>query len=430
MFNLVRHNLKSSLRRYSTAINRRHFEDEGDWFYSTEWWDSDSSNSRNVFREVSHNGNGVVSVLAHPCSKPDRLHWARTEKWLEQRYAEMCPGFKHHGRFRVSGYEWRTLHFNDHTRQSTVKVLAAYREDEPGSLCFMQQAHCLAVPYVKSMISAGLATISSCNSDLIKNAIHGKQSMNILCIGHGGGSIPLFLATKIRGAVVHVVEIDPIVISASIQAMGFPAFSVMTPSGKRACPKPDPIEEVLWKGTHERLLLFNSDAEKFILENANIYDIIFIDAYDGEDIFPHKLWDPYSPFVQALANRLHPDHGTVVVNLHSDVDLGVDAPNPHNLSFLPMGKHISRVCHAYKDVLLDNEISGNGFAYTVSVPWVCNTSLVVCRGFGRPEEGSDLNMVLNTLMSEALQRENLLNMWWSGENRIRTFDLDLRVLST
>ncbi|KAK6161207.1 hypothetical protein DH2020_004588 [Rehmannia glutinosa] len=390
MFNLVRHNLKSSLRRYSTAINRRHFEDEGDWFYSTEWWDSDSSNSRNVFREVSHNGNGVVSVLAHPCqtrllpeqvklSKPtsikillgDRLHWARTEKWLEQRYAEMCPGFKHHGRFRVSGYEWRTLHFNDHTRQSTVKVLAAYREDEPGSLCFMQQAHCLAVPYVKSMISAGLATISSCNSDLIKNAIRGKQNMNILCIGHGGGSIPLFLASKIRGAVVHVVEIDPIVISASIQAMGFPAFSVMTPSGKRACPKPDPIEEVLWKGTHERLLLFNSDAEKFILENANIYDIIFIDAYDGEDIFPHKLWDPYSPFVQALANRLHPDHGTVVVNLHSDVD----APNPHTLLF------------------------ANGKAYLSS--------------FGRPEEGSDWNMVLNTLMSEALEVEKLVDMPFS-----------------
>lgn len=52
---------------------------------------------------------------------------------------------------------------------------------------------------VKSMISTGLATISSCNCDLMKNAIHGKQNMNILCIGHGGGSIPLFLASEIRG---------------------------------------------------------------------------------------------------------------------------------------------------------------------------------------------------------------------------------------
>lgn len=52
---------------------------------------------------------------------------------------------------------------------------------------------------VKSMISAGLATISSCNYDLHK-AIYGTKTMNILCIGHGGGSIPLFLASKIQGS--------------------------------------------------------------------------------------------------------------------------------------------------------------------------------------------------------------------------------------
>lgn len=195
--------------------------------------------------------------------------------------------------------------------------------------------------------------------------------------------------------------------------MGFPAFSVMTPSGKRACPKPDPVDEVLWKGTHERLLLFNSDAEKFILESTNVYDLIFIDAYDGEDIFPHKLWEPYSPFVEALGNRLHPDHGTVVVNLHADVDLVVDAPNPPLLSLLPMGKHVSQVCHAYKDALLENHSSANGFAYTVSVPWVCNTSLVVCRGFGRPEDSSGWNVILNALMSKALEVENLVNMPFS-----------------
>jgi hypothetical protein len=48
------------------------------------------------------------------------------------------------------------------------------------------------------MVSAGLATIASCGYD-IKNAVHGKKTMNILCIGHGGGSLPLFLASKIKG---------------------------------------------------------------------------------------------------------------------------------------------------------------------------------------------------------------------------------------
>ncbi|KAL8048277.1 hypothetical protein ABFX02_07G053500 [Erythranthe guttata] len=414
MFNSARLNLKSSLRRYSTAINRRRIEDEGDWFYSSEWWDSGSSNSRTVFRQVSDTGNGVVSVLAHPSSKPDRSYWPKTEKWLKQRHAELFPDSKDEGEFRVIGYEWRTLHFNDYTRESTVKILAARNEKEPGSLCFMQQAHCLAVPYVKSMVSVGLATILLSSGDLVKNAVRGKQNMNVLCIGHGGGSLPLFLASKIPGAIVHTVEIDPTVISASIQAMGFPSYSVVTSSGKRAYPKPNPLDKLLWKGTHERLLLFNSDAEKFILESTDMYDIIFIDAYDGEDIFPHKLWEPNSPFLRNLGDRLHPDHGTVVVNLHTDADfVEDDSLSQPGLSSLPMGRHVSKVCGAYKDALLGKGSSGNGLAYTVSVPWVCNTSLVVCRGFVGAEESSISNLVLNSLMCEALEVEKLVEMPFS-----------------
>lgn len=48
------------------------------------------------------------------------------------------------------------------------------------------------------MLSVGLATLASCGYD-IKNAVHGNKTMNILCIGHGGGSLPLFLASKIKG---------------------------------------------------------------------------------------------------------------------------------------------------------------------------------------------------------------------------------------
>ena len=57
----------------------------------------------------------------------------------------------------------------------------------------------------------------------------------------------------LSGAVIDVVEIDPVVISASVQAMGFPSFSVMTPSGERASSNPDSIDSVLWKGIHERI---------------------------------------------------------------------------------------------------------------------------------------------------------------------------------
>ncbi|XP_042017017.1 uncharacterized protein LOC121765037 [Salvia splendens] len=417
---MLRSNLKSSLRRFSTAINRRHIEDEGNWLYSSEWWVANSTSSRTVFRQNSRHGNGVVSVISHPCSKPDRLNWGKTEKWLEQRHHDIFPGSKNGGKLRVCGYEWRTLHFNDFTRESTVKVLLARREgegDEAASVCLMQQPRCLAVPYVRSMISVGLATMASCNYELMKNAILGKQNLNVLCIGHGGGSIPLFLASEIKGAVVHTVEIDPVVVSASTQTMGFPASTVTSPNGKHTHEKPEPLDEVLWKGTHERMLLFSSDAEKFILESTNVYDIIFIDAYDGEDIFPRKLWDPDSPFLQALGNRLHPDHGTVVVNLHADVELDVDAADVPQISFLPMGKHVSQVGEAYVDVLLEG---GSGFGYNVPVPWVYNTSLVVSRGLERPKDSVEWNMILISLISKGLEVEKLLNMPFSFLQYVKT----------
>lgn len=58
--------------------------------------------------------------------------------------------------------------------------------------------HLFKISDLKSMVSVGLTTIASCGYDLL-NAIQGKQNLHILCIGHGGGSLPLFLASKIQG---------------------------------------------------------------------------------------------------------------------------------------------------------------------------------------------------------------------------------------
>ncbi|GMY27037.1 S-adenosyl-L-methionine-dependent methyltransferase [Fagus crenata] len=403
-------------RRFSTAVRRR-IDDEGDWSFSSEWWGTESD-GHTVLRSASDKGNGVVSVLAYPSSKPSEMHWAGMERWLEQRYAEVRPGCEDDGRFKILGYQWRALRFNEDTRQSTVKVMAAYRQSEPASICLIQQPHCLAVPYLKSMVSVGLATIASCGFD-INNAAHGKKTMNILCIGHGGGSLPLFLASRIKGAVIHIVEIDPLVISASIKAMGFPAFSVMTPSGERAFSKPSTIDEVMWKGTHERLYLYESDAEKYVLDNTNLYDMVFIDAYDGEDIFPRTLWDSSSQFLKALSNQLHPRHGTVVVNLHSDSEiLNPDGSVPSFLpQILPMGRYVSGIGRAYKDVLLGNGScggkEGSGLGFSVSVPWVCNTSLVVCRGLRISGGYSNRDLVMNTILSKSLEVETLLNLPFS-----------------
>lgn len=44
-------------------------KEEGDWFYSPEWWDPHDG-GYTVSRATCAKGNGVVSVVAHPSSLP------------------------------------------------------------------------------------------------------------------------------------------------------------------------------------------------------------------------------------------------------------------------------------------------------------------------------------------------------------------------
>lgn len=43
-----------------------------------------------------------------------------------------------------------------------------------------------------------------------------------LCVGLGGGSLPLFLTHHFPGLEIDVVELDPVVIAAAEAGMGFP----------------------------------------------------------------------------------------------------------------------------------------------------------------------------------------------------------------
>ncbi|GJZ20118.1 S-adenosyl-L-methionine-dependent methyltransferases superfamily protein [Tanacetum coccineum] len=141
------------------------------------------------------------------------------------------------------------------------------------------------------MVSARLASLS-CNYDLL-SSVYAKNTLKVLCIRHSGGSFPLFLAFKIPGVMVDIVETDLVVISTSTRAMV----------------------------VQERLHLYESDVEQFITDRTDICDMVFVDAYDGDDVFPYKPWDPDSIFLKELGEWLHPDHGPVVVNLHSDMDI-------------------------------------------------------------------------------------------------------------
>ncbi|XP_020599478.1 uncharacterized protein LOC110038898 [Phalaenopsis equestris] len=401
---------RSEIRRLSTAASR-HLEDEGHWYYSPEWWGDGGAEGHTVFRSISEHGNGTVSVTAYPSSRPAREEWPVVEGWLQGRYAKIHPEINPHDEFfRVLGYQWRVLRFNDDTRQSTVKIMAAYREADPASLYLMQQPHCLAVPYLKSMVSGGLTALSSSGFD-ISNTVNGHATMSVLCIGHGGGSLPLFLASKIKGAIIDIVEIDPVVISASIVAMGFPASATVEQFDKTSIPQPSDADKLLWGKLYNQLQLYRSDAENFIIHSSKMYDLIFIDAYDGDDIFPRKLWVSDGPFLKSLQSRLHPVHGTVVVNLHADSDVIASGISDSNVleSVLPMGKYVTQVCKAYKENL--------GFAFIFSVPWLCNLTLVASNGvgLGRVYEGVSLNrdLVQNALVSHSNMIEYLLDLPFS-----------------
>ncbi|PUZ47961.1 hypothetical protein GQ55_7G207700 [Panicum hallii var. hallii] len=350
--------------------------DEGDWSYHREWWgkeDGPGEGAQAVFRRHSECGNGVVSVSAYPASCPAIEHWPAVERWLQERNARLYPESAGVDQFKILGYQWRVMRFNDHTRQSTVKVMTCYRTSGQRSLFLMQQPHVLSVPYVKSMVSAGLTALS-CSSYDLPEAVSGQNNMKILCIGHGGGSLPLFLGSKFRGASIHIVEIDPVVVSASVEAMGFPVSPAKGLSSESMLPAD--ADDLLWEGIHDRIFLHVADAEDFIASDSNQYDLVFIDAYDGDDIFPRKLWDADGAFMENLERRVHPVHGTVVVNLHSDSELpdsdsGVQS-HAQFQSVLPMGRHVSQVCGAYKQHF--------GMAFTAAVPWLCNITLVACRG--------------------------------------------------
>lgn len=49
-----------------------------------------------------------------------------------------------------------------------------------------------------------------------------KRRPSVLCIGVGGGSLPLFMSYHFPGVRVEAVDLDPAVLTAASEAMGFP----------------------------------------------------------------------------------------------------------------------------------------------------------------------------------------------------------------
>ena len=92
------------------------------------------------------------------------------ETWLHERNARLYPESAGVDQFKILGYQWRVMRFNDHTRQSTVKVMTCYRTSGQRSLFLMQQPHVLAVPCEFTCIILHWPWY-----------VHCAQSVNIIC---------------------------------------------------------------------------------------------------------------------------------------------------------------------------------------------------------------------------------------------------------
>ncbi|CAI6002873.1 unnamed protein product [Closterium sp. NIES-64] len=295
-----------------------------------------------------------------------------------------------------------------------------------------------ALCHLKSMAAAAL---TSCH--LHHPPSSASHSPRILCLGLGGGSLPLFLAHALPSAHVDAVEIDPAVIAAAMRHMGFPEWAMRTKtkpfSGSKAegetealalggMPLPEDqaaaaaaAERVLWQGLYGRVAVYNEDAVSFVLraaerigrgggdgesgrrgegeradagdreEQQEPYDLVLVDVFDGSDETPPELLDRNSPFLRVLTQVVHPKHGTVVMNVHADV------PPPSLWERVTgrfgdgwadestqRGRRIHKICRAYSSSLLHpaetHTARQSGIGFTTTTPSQGNMTLVVQRG--------------------------------------------------
>ena len=69
-----------------------------------------------------------------------------------------------------------------------------------------------------SVLGCASLDAQACSS----RSLGSSRQLSAVCIGMGGGSLPLFLAHHFPGMRVEAVELDPVVIEAATRAMGFP----------------------------------------------------------------------------------------------------------------------------------------------------------------------------------------------------------------
>jgi spermidine synthase len=112
-----------------------------------------------------------------------------------------------------------------------------------------------------------------------------EQPRSALIIGLGGGSLPMFLRKKFPDLAIDAVDIDPVVVDLAREFMSFREDA--------------------------NLRAHVADGRAFIEKSTNRYDIVFLDAYSGDEV-PYSL--ATREFLDAV-KRVVASNGVVVSNI-------------------------------------------------------------------------------------------------------------------
>ena len=246
------------------------------------------------------------------------------------------------------------------------------------------QPDVLAFEYVKSVVAACLAVLGAAGGGSVLAACldvatPAQFRPRILCVGVGGGSVPLALAAALPGADVAAWDVCAAVLGAAgatgLEAAAPPNLAVSLGDGAAAVA---------------------AAAAGAVEGGGRHVDLLVVDAFDGDDKVPRAFTEP--PFLAAAASSLHPVHGAAVINLHcgpkpglvgalaaawAEVAGGAARRSPRWLDAAsPAGATALAAASAYTSALLFN--SAPGCSYLVGARRQRNGVLVVGRGRSAP----------------------------------------------
>ena len=159
-----------------------------------------------VFSADSGCGNGRVTVTAHPAtgrpSNSPRSNAGSSSGSSSSGGGGGGGGGS--GGTEQSWEEWRVLRFNDVTRQTVMRCTvtpSGSTSSSSNALQVVAQPDCLAQEYLKTTAAVtaallGLQRLLPAQAPAAAQAQQAQraQRLRVLCIGVGGGSLPLFLA--------------------------------------------------------------------------------------------------------------------------------------------------------------------------------------------------------------------------------------------